>query len=149
MSRWLPLDLRFDLHDHGWADLTTTSGDNTFVCTFGYCTDALGDLLRAAIGIATCETCVQVRLDNEPQEWLVIYQRRSLDADEVDLKVLDDTGAARFEATCAIHDLVKASARMARRVLGGTSLAAYKANWLDTDFPTKELDALEELKGHA
>lgn len=61
---------RFDLHNAGWASLETSVGGRSFMIpAFGYMTDGLGDLVRAALQVATGETHVGVIFDEEPQRW--------------------------------------------------------------------------------
>lgn len=61
---------RFELHDAGWASLETVLGNRTFaIPAFGHMTDGLGDLVRAALLIATGESHVGVVFDEEPRRW--------------------------------------------------------------------------------
>jgi hypothetical protein len=60
----------YQLGQHGWSQFTLTVGDaSTVVGDFGYCTDALGDLVRAALLVVTSGTRAQVSFDGEPTEW--------------------------------------------------------------------------------
>ena len=60
----------FELHDAGWASLETTVGGRSFtIPAFGYMTDGLGDLVRAALQVATGESHLGVIFDEEPQRW--------------------------------------------------------------------------------
>lgn len=60
----------FELHDAGWASLETMVGGRSFtIPSFGYMTDGLGDLVRAALQVATGGSHVGVIFDEEPQRW--------------------------------------------------------------------------------
>lgn len=60
----------FELHDAGWASLETKVGGRSFtIPAFGYMTDGLGDLVRAALQVATGESHIGVIFDEEPQRW--------------------------------------------------------------------------------
>jgi hypothetical protein len=60
----------FELDDAGCASLETKVGDRSFtIPAFGNMTDGLGDLVRAALQVATGETHVGVIFDEEPQRW--------------------------------------------------------------------------------
>jgi hypothetical protein len=63
----------YDLGRYGWSDFKLTVGDVAVdIGPFGYCTDALGDLVRAALMLATSDYCVEVSFDGEPREWRLI-----------------------------------------------------------------------------
>jgi hypothetical protein len=60
----------YQLGQHGWSQFRLTVGDaSTVVGDFGYCTDALGDLVRAALLVATSGARAEVSFDGEPTEW--------------------------------------------------------------------------------
>ena len=64
------VSMDFSLHGSGWASFTVKCGDRAFsVENFGYCTDGLGDLVRAALSIATGASYAEVLFDCEPQVW--------------------------------------------------------------------------------
>ncbi len=65
--------ITYDLGRHGWSKFKLTVGDNALdIGPFGYCTDALGDLVRAALLLATSGYCAEVRFDGEPFEWRLV-----------------------------------------------------------------------------
>ena len=71
-----PVHLDYRLGEHGWADLTLTVGPNSIdIVGFGYCTDALGDLVRAALIVATSGRRAEVVFDGEPAQWLLVVER--------------------------------------------------------------------------
>ena len=60
----------YDLGRHGWSSFQLTVGDSVVdIGPFGYCTDALGDLVRAALMLVTSDYRVEVSFDGEPREW--------------------------------------------------------------------------------
>ena len=64
------LSFGFELHEAGWASLEIVIGGRTFaIPAFGVTTDGLGELVRAALQIATGESHVGVVFDEEPQRW--------------------------------------------------------------------------------
>src|ERR1700722_5022727 len=67
------VSIAYDLGQHGWSSFQLTIGDRAMdIGPFGYCTDALGDLVRAALLIATSDYRVEVRFDGEPREWRLV-----------------------------------------------------------------------------
>lgn len=70
--------IEYQLGQHGWSQFRLTVGDaSTVVGEFGYCTDALGDLVRAALLVATSGTRAEVSFDGEPTEWRLIVTANS------------------------------------------------------------------------
>jgi len=68
-----PVSINYDLGRHGWSNFKLTVGDVAVeVGPFGYCTDALGDLVRAALMLATSDYRAEVSFDGEPREWRLV-----------------------------------------------------------------------------
>jgi hypothetical protein len=68
-----PVSIAFRLTGHGWARFTLRIGHAAIeVGAFGYCTDALGDLVRAALMIATSGRYAEASFDGEPREWRLL-----------------------------------------------------------------------------
>lgn len=71
-----PVSVAYRLGQHGWSSFTLTIGDASIeVGPFGYCTDALGDLVRAALVIAVFGERAEATFDGEPREWRLIVER--------------------------------------------------------------------------
>jgi hypothetical protein len=65
--------IQYELGQHGWSSFRLIIGVASIVVgPFGYCTDALGDLVRAALMIATSGVRAEVSFDAEPMEWRLI-----------------------------------------------------------------------------
>jgi hypothetical protein len=59
----------------GWADLKLKLGERRFILTsVSYCSDAIGDLARFALQIATGAEQASASFDREPAEWRLIAQ---------------------------------------------------------------------------
>jgi hypothetical protein len=68
-----PAKVTIQFSSYGWADCELRLGDRTFVLkSFSYTTDALGDLLRFALMIATGAYRATVSFDREPAEWRLV-----------------------------------------------------------------------------
>jgi hypothetical protein len=76
------ISFAFELHEHGWASLgITVGGRSVQIPRFGYTTDGLGDLVRAALIIAAGERYVGVIFDEEPQRWGLALEPAGLSRD--------------------------------------------------------------------
>lgn len=76
------VDFRFALDDAGWASLVTGVGGRTFtIPALGSDTDGLGDLVRAALQVATGESHVSVIFDEEPRRWGLALEPAGLSED--------------------------------------------------------------------
>ena len=79
------LAIEYQLGQHGWSQFRLTVGDaSTVVGEFGYCTDALGDLVRAALLVATSGTRAEVSFDGAPTEWRLIVTAEFTEAANFD-----------------------------------------------------------------
>ena len=68
-----PVSMNYRMQKHGWASLTLTVGTSYVgIGKFGYYTDALGHLIRAALPMATGASFTSVSLDGEPREWRIL-----------------------------------------------------------------------------
>lgn len=67
------VSIEYDLGQHGWSSFTLSAGDRAVeVGEFGDCTDALGDLVGAALLVATAALRAEARFDGEPMEWRLV-----------------------------------------------------------------------------
>src|SRR6185312_2319561 len=67
--------IEYEVGQHGWSKFRLNVGTAAVVVgPFGYCTDALGDLVRAALMIATSGWRAEVSFDAEPMEWRLIAE---------------------------------------------------------------------------
>lgn len=140
----------FSITGYGSADCNLHIGDKKFTLQgLSYTTDALGDLLRMALEIATGAVTATARFDHEPMEsrlWAHNLGGRS----GLFLKVLrfsdiygnepDHAGDIVFAAECGAADFANAVVIAAKRVWE-TYGPNYK--WSDNPFPMRALRALE------
>ncbi|WP_423141696.1 hypothetical protein ACOYW6_12840 [Parablastomonas sp. CN1-191] len=91
------LNFAFELYEAGWASLEISIGGRTFsIPAFGNTTDGLGDIVRAALQVATGESRVGVILDEEPRRWGLALEPAGLSDDNERLSrlTLRDGGTA-------------------------------------------------------
>jgi hypothetical protein len=118
----VPIEINFRVTGSGWANLEFEVAGKSFVAEgISYSTDVLGDLLRAAIMVATGAPYASVSFDREPAEWRLIF-RSLLDtatgAGPVQIHILefancsaakpDVEGAEVFKADCPALEFSRA-----------------------------------------
>jgi hypothetical protein len=148
----------YQLGKNGWSRFQLSVGKASVVVgPFGYCTDALGDLVRAALMIATSGLRSEVSFDAEPMEWRLIvgpYPALSGWAD-FSLRVLtfpdagglplpEAEGHKLFEAECSAESFVDAVLRVAEAVWDEYGADGYDRVWGGPcGFPLRALTALK------
>jgi hypothetical protein len=144
----------FRLTGSGWAELELRIGQESFtVDGISYTTDALGDLLRATLMIATGEWSASVSFDGEPRESRLIagnvwdealrrrrFRVRMLEFADIGSHQPDEEGVLVFDAECEARDLA-AAVRDAASRLWDEGAESYR--WRDIPFPLRALRALE------
>jgi hypothetical protein len=95
--------MMMELYSHGWARLLFESGTRSFeIEGAGYCTDVLGDLVRAATEVVCCAYRTEVSFDSEPLEWRLIVQARAEESTAT-LSLLEfDTPAGHEVFSCQV-----------------------------------------------
>jgi len=156
------VSIDYDLGQHGWSSFTLRVGDRAVeVGTFGYCTDALGDIVRAALAMAAGSWRARVSLDAEPFEWRLVLVRRPYrngEAAQLDLQILtfpdiyaeapDTEGALKFEAICDVEAFARAVAQAAGQVWERHGADGYNQLWAGHEgFPLRALAALTTALG--
>lgn len=73
-----PIQFDYMLADHGWASFSLKIGERSYDSgPISYCTDALGDLARVALAIATSALRAEASFELEPGELRVVVSRQS------------------------------------------------------------------------
>ena len=146
--------IALDVEDSGWATLQISTGACAYtIAGFGDCTDAFGDLARAALAVVTGGREARVRFDGEPNEWrLVLSRPQTFDGpDRLTLRVLefrdivealpDSEGFEAFSAdieTDAFGHAVLAALQSL-----STDIEAFHRRWRASEgFPTRATAAL-------
>jgi hypothetical protein len=148
----------YQLGQNGWSRFQLNVGTSSVVVgPFGYCTDALGDLVRAALVIATSGWRAEVSFDGEPMEWRLIVGPYAAQSGWTDfrLRVLTFPGAIGppspeaegnklFEAQCTADSFVHAVLRAAEAVWDECGADGYDRVWGGPfGFPLRALTALK------
>jgi hypothetical protein len=124
---------------------------------FGYCTDALGDLVRAALMLVSSGCRTEVTFDGEPREWRLIFETdwklgssgKNLD---IRLKTFPDVclaspeadGLLLVEAETTADEFGRAVELAARSIWDRYGVDGYNRAWNPTlnSFPLRALNAL-------
>jgi hypothetical protein len=146
------VDFRF--RGAGWADIEFRIHDQQFLIGgISYTTDAVGDLLRAALMIATGAWSASVSFDGEPHEsrlvlggvwdrdrWRKGFFVRVIEFADIYKKEPDERGIVSFDAECTEREFALAVLEAGRRILAD---GVENYAWADMPFPTRALRALE------
>jgi hypothetical protein len=144
--------IELDLQDHGWAYCSITTSEGRFqIGSFGDCTDAFGDLVRAGLLIATGAYAAQVSFDGEPMEWRLVVERRQFHPMLVKVVTFpdiysqspDDDGDLLFSVQCTPDAFSKAVAVAAQALLDEIGIEGFANRWRLTGFPLRALRALQ------
>ena len=149
------VSIEFAITGPGWADLKFHIGSREYVADgVSYTTDVLGDLLRAALMIATGGCTARASFDGEPMEtrliigndwdrseWRKRFRVRVFTARDIYEKTPDEACDLVFEAECDERAFLSAVATAATDILNRYGTDGYP--WWDMPFPMRALRALE------
>jgi hypothetical protein len=145
----------FHFRGVGWADIHLRVHDKeTTINGISYTTDALGDLLRAALMTATGAWTASASFDGEPYEsrlvllcgnwdsgkWRQGFFVRVLNFADIYQKQPDEEGIVSFVAECTGREFAIAVIELGNRILD-KGIQNYA--WGDMPFPMRALRALE------
>jgi hypothetical protein len=150
------VSIDYQLGKNGWSSFQLSVGTASVVVgPFGYCTDALGDLVRAALTIATSGLRAEVSFDAEPIEWrLIAGPYPALPGwTDFSLRVLtfpdasgrpEAEGHKLFEADCLAESFVHAVLSAAEKIWDEHGTDGYNRDWGGPcGFPLRALTALK------
>ena len=146
--------VEFRVTGPGWADLVLRAGEKSLVLRgISYTPDALGDLVRAALMIATGGYSAQVSFDNEPGEHrLVLTSHLDMASGNGPLSIValeladlyaaspNAEGHQTFIADCEALDFGRAVLACA---LGAQESFGARYDWGGNGFPLGAMRALE------
>lgn len=154
-----PVSIAFRLTGHGWASFTLRIGQASIeVGEFGYCTDALGDLVRAALMIATSGRFAEASFDGEPREWRLLIGTnydvglasgrlpvRVKTFPHAGLRSPEAEGEQIFEVDADLDQFCRAVEKAAQAVWDQHGAHGYNEAWtpIIAAFPLRALQALK------
>ena len=144
----------YDLGRLGWSNFKLTVGESAVdIGPFGYCTDALGDLVRAALLLVTSGSRAEVCFDAEPGGWRLVLDEGW--KPELRIRVYDSSKSAIADSDVIIEnyatadDFARAVQKVAQRIWDTYGAAGYNEAWAgDRGFPLRGLRALDAALSH-
>ena len=148
--RMADVEFEYRLVGTGWSEARLAVGARWVGLTASYLEDALGDLLMAVRLLVEGDQSARASWAEEPGEyrWMLelssdILRVRILVLADIYDDLPDDAGKVVFDESCDFRAFVAAIARGARKVLEEHGEDGYRAKWVDHEFPTEHLGALE------
>ncbi len=150
----MALQIDYKLTGSGWAECTIADGEKSCTVTVSYLTDALGDLVLAAVAQLHWFNGLSFSFEQEPGEfrWILTSSQHP---DDVELKILDfydqyerkpdSEGRLLFHTVCDRRDFANAVQQVATKVLADYGEAGYLEKWVEYPFPTESLNQLNRL----
>lgn len=147
------VSIDYDLGEVGWSSFILRVGDKSAeIGTFSYTTNALDDLIRAAITVATSAYRAELSLDGEPNEWRIILDEgwkpdmrlRVVEFPNISPRMDEQKGVVTFEARVKRDDFAHAVQKAAHDIWDKYGEDGYRAAWIgDNGFPVRALAALD------
>jgi hypothetical protein len=150
--------IAYNLGQHGWSSFKLTIGNASVdIGPFGYCTDALGDLIRAALVVAASGDRAEVSFDGEPHEWRLIadwylrpethppvrFRVRVLTFRDIYARSPEADGQTIFEAEINADEFARTVERAAQTIWDRYGADGYHKAWGTKAFPLRALQALK------
>ncbi|MDR2213252.1 MAG: hypothetical protein LBE21_06475 [Pseudomonadales bacterium] len=148
----MSLTIDYRLLDAGWAECTVQTANASQELSASDLSDALRNLVLAAVAILAGLRSVATSFDEEPGEyrWVLEYTGGL----EISLKILlfnelwgnkpDSEGEILIQTTCHLLEFAEAVANAASRVLEKYGIQGYAEKWPEHEFPSRELNLLNE-----
>jgi hypothetical protein len=156
----MQLALDYRLTGTGWAECTVSFGELSYVGSASYLTDALGNLVRAAVAVLSGFSALSFSFQLEPGEvrWVLASPRLN----ELDLSIFEfpdiyaalpeSNGKEVLRARLVPETFAVAVYEAACRVLSVEGESGYFKKWVEHPFPSHQVEELRGLLkglGHA
>ena len=154
------LAINYRLTGTGWSECQVSCGARSCTTTASYLSDALGNLVRAAVALLSGFSAVTFSFEEEPGEYRWVI--RSPRLNEIELSILefpdlyggkpDCEGQEIFRVRCIPETFSEAVYKAASDVLAQEGESGYVEKWVDHPFPGQQLEELKRLLeklGHA
>ena len=147
----MALIIDYRLVGTGWSTCVVQDGPAKCELSAPYLSDALGNLVLAAIAAVSGFMHLSFRFDLEPGEfrWVI----RHVPPNEIEVEVLefkgpevgrpDSDGGSLFKTRCLPIEFAQAVHAAAQNVLDEFGEAGYAEKWAEHPFPTRQLAVLE------
>lgn len=149
----MSLSITYELFGTGWARCILKADEVECEVTASYLSDALGNLVLAALGTLAGFKSVAFGFDEEPGEYRWVIQQT--DANEIRIEVLsfdelwgnkpNAEGRVLISTVCRPVVFAAAVQKAATAVLAQYGEEGYHAKWVEHPFPSRQLTLLAEL----
>lgn len=148
------LNIAYKLVGTGWSECTVRDdAGSECTVTASYLSDALGNLVLAALVIASGFTSASFGFDEEPGEYRWVIEQ--VDVNLVGINILsfpelwggkpNEQGRLLFSTTCRPVVFAAEVLRVASSLLEEYGEDGYLAQWVEHPFPVRQLTLLREL----
>lgn len=143
------VDIDCSITGLGWMTIVITASDvSSSPIVASYLTDALGDLLRAILVVATSGDAVEVEFEGEPQIWVLSLIPDQQGGATIRIRFEGWSEAEDvpllYEARCNIDALAKAAIDAAESIWTAYGVDGYNQSWHgDKGFPLRAMAALK------
>jgi hypothetical protein len=148
------IHLTYKLVGSGWSECTLRD-DAGAECTVtaSYLSDALGNLVLAALAIGSGFTCASFGFDEEPGEYRWVIEQEDINLVRIKMVSFQELwggkpnqqGQLLFSTTCRPVVFAAEVLRVASKLLDEHGEASYLEHWVEHPFPVRQLELLREL----
>lgn len=149
----MPLNITYRVIGVGWAECTVDDGESTCTVTASYLSDALGNLVLAALALLSRFSRLTFSFDEEPGEYRWVISSPRLN--EVEIQILslnelwgdkpDSEGRLLFRTVCTPETFGNSVHAAAACVLAEYGEAGYQKQWSEHPFPMAQFRELSIL----
>jgi hypothetical protein len=148
-----PLHIRYALVGTGWSSCVVEHEGTHIELSASYLSDALGNLVKAALAIASSFRTVEFGFDEEPGEYRWVLEANENNVLRFRLLEFQDLwgykpnaeGRLLLDASITPIVFAKAVHACAAEVLQEHGEKGYAEKWAEHPFPTRELELLAEV----
>ena len=147
------MKLQYELTGTGWSRAVVEADGNTVNLTASYLSDPLSDMAAGAIALLQGSKEVRFSFDEEPGEyrWIIIAEEAEiirvtiLEFQELWGNEPDERGKTLLDTRTTRREFASEVLEVLNHLKATLGEAAYKEQWVQSDFPTEKHDILKSL----
>lgn len=147
------MHIELKLGELTWSHCRINCDGRVIEIEFGDCSDAVGDLLRTALLIATGAPSATCSFDGEPYEWRLTLDWTLEWPNRLDVQIRgfpdiyarapNEEGELLYSIVCRPDDFARAVARAGQALLDELGIEGFDARWRPNRFPIRALRSLQ------